>query len=77
MRTKTTERILSETPQETKDKVRETANEMVGINPQTFEITLPTDFNDYIIGIDPYDEKNESKGVLYKIYIDGRVKYIK
>lgn len=40
MKSKTTERILSETPQEIKDKVRETANEMVGINPQTFEIVL-------------------------------------
>lgn len=44
MKSKTAERILSETPQETKNKVRETTNEMVGINPQTFEIVLDKEF---------------------------------
>lgn len=40
MKSETAERILEEASQETKDKVRETANEMVGINPQTFKIVL-------------------------------------
>jgi hypothetical protein len=58
MRSKIAERILSETPQETKDKVREMATEMVGINPKNFEITLDKDWKqfNYIIGYDPYEE---------------------
>lgn len=47
MRSETTKRILEETPQETKDRVRET----------TFKLI----FNgDYIMGYDPYEENSKS-----------------
>lgn len=60
MRTRTAEKILSETPQETKDKVIETANEMVGINLQTFEIILDKEWQKgkYVIGFDDYEEEH-------------------
>lgn len=72
MKSKTAERILSETPQETKDKVRDIANELAGLNTQKFEIILD---KDYVLGFDPYEENFESK--LFKLHKDGTVEYIK